>query len=120
MGPSYPSVTFPKVKKCPWIIRRRFNRMLVAQRADRGLLTVSILSDDAAPAGANQDPRTRSQFIVYSDKRVGLAGCHRYLRADGTVGGSGRPDPKWLRVATEIWKAGHLDNERCPECPPRR
>src|SRR5437879_4173833 len=110
LSASNPGLALPKIKKCPWIIRTRFNAMLIAQRADQGLIGIAILSDDLAPPGANQVPGTRSQFIHYSDSSGSLAGCHRYLRPDGTVGGSGRPDPKWLRVGTQVWKVSHLDN----------
>jgi hypothetical protein len=37
---------------------------------------------------------TRSQIIAYFDGDRKVAIVHQYLRADGSIGGSGRPDPK--------------------------
>ena len=31
-----------------------------------------------------------------------VARVHQYQRPDGSVGGSGRPDPKWLRVGSWV------------------
>ena len=45
----------------------------------------------------HEPPGTRSQMVAYVDasgQRVALV--HQYLRPDGTLGGSGRPDPKLL------------------------
>lgn len=40
---------------------------------------------------------TRSQIIDYWDSHgEKIAEVHRYLRPDGTIGGSGLPDPKVL------------------------
>lgn len=42
---------------------------------------------------------TRSQILAYEDppgKQIAVV--HQYLRPDGTIGGSGRPDPKRLMV----------------------
>lgn len=117
MSASNPGAALPKIKVCPWTIRTQFNAMLLPQQTDRGLVTLTILSDDLAPPGANQVPRTRSQFIEYSDAVGPLAKCHRYLRPNGTIAGSGLPDPKWLRTSVEVWIPSHLDFERCPDCP---
>lgn len=40
---------------------------------------------------------TRSQMIVYRDQEGReIARVHQYLRTDGTLGASGKPDPKRL------------------------
>lgn len=57
------------------------------------------MEDRAAPSAANQPPGTRSQMISYrdaSDKEI--ARVHQYLKPDGTLGASGRPDPKRLLI----------------------
>ncbi len=47
---------------------------------------------------------THSQIIAYVDSRKNLiAEIHRYLRPDGTLGASGRPDPKRLLVEGVLW-----------------
>lgn len=57
---------------------------------------VEVLVDDRpAPAQADQAPGTRSQLISYrTEEGFELARVHQYLRPDGSLGGSGRPDPK--------------------------
>lgn len=35
-------------------------------------------------------------MIAYYDAEAKLAIAHRYLRPDGRLGASGRPDPKWV------------------------
>lgn len=37
---------------------------------------------------------TRSQMVAYVVETMELARAHRYLRPDGSLGASGRPDPK--------------------------
>ena len=50
-----------------------------------------------------KEPRcTRSQVIRYSDKGQWIVEIHRYLRRDGTIGGSGSLDPKRLRIGNKI------------------
>lgn len=41
---------------------------------------------------------TVSQFLSYRDAKTGeeLARVHQYQRPDGSLGGSGKPDPKRL------------------------
>jgi hypothetical protein len=42
---------------------------------------------------------TRSQYLIYiNDKGQKVAGVHQYLRKNGKIGASGRPDPKELLV----------------------
>lgn len=57
---------------------------------------------------ANEPFCTRSQYIIYIDangKKV--AGVHQYLRADGQLGASGRPDPKELLVDGVLYVLDH-------------
>jgi hypothetical protein len=94
-----------------------FNSLRIEQRGEEGELSIVILRDALAPLGAGQVPGTRSQFIEYVQGSSPIAKCHRYLKPDGTIGGHGRPDPKWLVVSSEIWTPSHFDFERCPDCP---
>lgn len=51
------------------------------------------------PSRSGQPPCTRSQVVFYFDQSgARVAVVHQYLRPDGTLGASGKPDPKWLRV----------------------
>ncbi len=44
---------------------------------------------------------TKSQMVVYLDSNDDqIALVHQYVRPDGTLGGSGRPDPK--KVLKEV------------------
>src|SRR5207244_2713646 len=97
-----------------WVIRAEFNSMQIVGREMRRDLALLILDDAPAPASANQVPGTRSQFIEYREGSRPVAKCHRYLKPDGTIGGSGRPDPKWLLTEGEVWIPRHFDFDRCP------
>ena len=89
----------PVVRVTETELRRRFNDGHYAERADRGELRIVILDprNRPAPVGAHQAPGTVSQMISYRDSDdTELARAHQYVRPDGTIGGSGRPDPKIL------------------------
>ncbi len=106
-------------KLCPWKIRERFNQLQIAERELQGKLRLVIVDDDDPAPQANQDSGTRSQFVEYwTHQGTLLAKCHRYVRPDGSIGGRGRADPKWLRVGSEIWKPSHDDQSRCQDCQP--
>lgn len=80
-------------------MRRRFNDGQYLERAARGELIVVVLPPDdrPAPPEAGQIEGTLSQMISYRDQAGNeVARAHRYLRPDGTLGASGRPDPKRL------------------------
>lgn len=45
----------------------------------------------------DEPPGTRSLMVSYlNDALVRIFMVHFYLRPDGTLGASGKPDPKWL------------------------
>jgi hypothetical protein len=70
------------------------------------LRTALIHNKHLDPARSSQPFCTRSQVVAYYDPtgaRVALA--HQYLRPDGSLGASGKPDPKWLRVGQVIYTA---------------
>lgn len=51
-------------------------------------------------------PCTLSQVLMYRDTRGQLvAVVHQYLLADGSLGASGRPDPKYVFEDGVIYKA---------------
>lgn len=57
-----------------------------------------------SPPAAAEPFCTRSQSITYfdSDGNV-IAKVHQYLREDGTIGASGKPDPKRLRIGDTVY-----------------
>jgi hypothetical protein len=88
-------------------LRGLFNEGHFSERASRGDLTVRVKpgSEHPAPSAANEPPGTVSHILQYFDDAGWLvAQAHEYLRPDGTVGGSGRPDPKWLFIDGVIYK----------------
>src|SRR5688500_3817542 len=81
-----------------WELRRRFNEGRYWERlADGELHAKYRRNNHPAPAQAEQPYCTRSQEVSYLDADGNeVARVHQYLRPDGTLGGSGRPDPKRL------------------------
>jgi hypothetical protein len=42
--------------------------------------------------------------VVWRDANGTLvADCHQYLRPDGSIGASGKPDPKRLRIGNVVY-----------------
>lgn len=78
-------------------LRVIFNRE-VLPRIARGELLEILISDGQPNPRMRQLAGTRSQLVEYVDAHQGrlvkVALAHRYLRPDGSLGGSGQPDPK--------------------------
>jgi hypothetical protein len=75
-----------------------FNEGGYWQKVERGQLHEKIIRDGhPSPATSRQPFCTRSQILAYLDltgRKVALV--HQYVRTDGSLGGSGKPDPKQL------------------------
>ena len=77
-------------------LRQRFSAGGYWQRAQAGEF-VQVVKRDSASRIATEPPGTRSQIVQSYDtagQRIALV--QYYLRPDGTLGGSGEPDPKML------------------------
>ena len=76
--------------------------------ARRGEFVVEIDRNNHLKRGrareAGQQYCTRSQFVLYFDDGGLVAAMHQYRRRDGTLGASGMPDPKYLRLEDRILK----------------
>lgn len=90
----------------PETIRTIFNNSQYPTLIANGHLAPHMLKDSVLqnPHLRREPPGTRSQVIRYFD----LAGqwvveIHQYLRPDGSLGASGKPDPKRLRIAGTIF-----------------
>ena len=85
----------------PKHIREQFQKEGIADRIARGELVPSIMKERHPSAPRAPVPFcTRSQILAYrSRKRELVAVVHRYLKPDGTIGASGKEDPKLLRLA---------------------
>src|SRR5579862_2768849 len=78
-------------------MRKVFNSHILP-RINSGELKPELRRENhPSPPLANEPFSTRSQILAYRDRNgKKLAIIHRYLRPDGTIGLSGKPDPKWL------------------------
>jgi hypothetical protein len=73
-----------------------FNEEGYWERAQRGELLQTLEEDGhPSPPLAKEEVCTRSQIIAYRQEDGSqVARVHQYLRRDGTIGASGRPDPQ--------------------------
>jgi hypothetical protein len=103
-------------------MRYQFNAMGFDDRVSSGELMISVIS--SRPLHEVEELRGfESQTIRFVDRTSGenLAECHRYIVSRGPrageLGGSRRPDPKWLVVGNEEWDIAHSDDEEpCEDC----
>ena len=83
-----------------------FNEGRYYERAQAGELVEEVgYNHHPCPPRANQPYCTRSQTVHYVDLEEGreVAVVHQYLREDGSLGASGRPDPKRICQGTTIY-----------------
>jgi len=101
----------------PAELRRLFEEGAYLDRAAAGeLLTRVRRSGHPSPASSGQPHCTKSQIIEYCDRSgQRLAIAHQYLRPDGSIGASGRPDPKALLIDGVLYTVlGHQEPGRGP------
>jgi len=83
------------------IIRHQFNESQLYEKAVSGEIVVHIKRSshpDTPPQG--EPVCTWSQIAYYYDKNgKPLAVVHQYRRVDGSIGASGKPDPKRIFLA---------------------
>jgi hypothetical protein len=85
-------------------LRQRFNALGYYAAVVRGELVGLVRTDNLAGPNSGQPPGTRTQRVYYMQGQTLVAIVHQYLRPDGKLGGSGLPDPKWLRDGRRILK----------------
>lgn len=86
-------------------MRKLFNDHGLWEKAQRSELTVTILESRTAPQDANQPAGTLSQMLSYRDSDNNeVARVHQYLKADGSIGGKGKPDPKRVFVEGMLYR----------------
>ena len=96
-------MTRPVRRVTPAELREVFNVGRYYERVVANELIATVESERPARPEANQPAGTVSQMVWYYDMSFQrLALVHQYLRRDGTLGGSGRPDPKRLLLDEEI------------------
>ena len=89
-------------------LRKMFNDAGMADRALYGDLYQTIEANGhPSPPLAGEPHCTRSQILAYRDgDGRAVARVHRYLRPDGRVGLSGRPDPREMLGDDGNWYVG--------------
>jgi len=76
---------------------RMFNDGGYWEKTQSGELTAVVIEDRHPSLSLAREPFcTRSQMISYRDGTQEIARVHQYMRTDGTIGASGKPDPKRL------------------------
>jgi|SRR5579871_1292632 len=83
------------VKVSAQALRQLFNESGYWELVKSGALSEKLYFTRTPDKKHNEPPGTVSQILAYVDsegRQVALV--HQYLRKDGTLGGSGRPDPK--------------------------
>jgi hypothetical protein len=78
-------------------LRKLFNESGYWELAKQGKLLEKVYSQAPPQKRSGEPPGTLSQIVAYLDSQGRqVAIVHQYLRKDGSIGGSGRPDPKKL------------------------
>jgi hypothetical protein len=96
------------IKPVEWvsatIIRQIFNESQLAEKVAAGELTQSLKKNSHLDSPRSREPYcTNSQIVMYFDQKGKLlAIVHQYLRPDGSLGASGKPDPKRLYLPDKI------------------
>jgi hypothetical protein len=86
-------------------LRRRFAEGDYLNRANAGEYGCCLKSSGRA-ASQDEPPGTRSVIVSYVNEfRHRIFLVHFYLRPDGSIGASGRPDPKWLFENGVVYQA---------------
>ena len=93
----------------PSIIREAFNSGQFWERAQRDEFTLEFERDTHYTRQVARERDftycTRSQMVRYFDGNgEQIAVVHQIRNPDGSVGASGKPDPKFLRLETEVLK----------------
>jgi hypothetical protein len=85
-------------------LREIFNEKQYLERVERGELRAHVLKEGHARRASGEPWCTASQYVAYYDAEGRkVAEVHQYRRQDGSIGGSGRPDPKRILMDDEIW-----------------
>ena len=94
------------IRVSEWRIRWLFKKHRFIRRIRSGELTEKLKRDSHPSRTEAQEPYcTRTQQISYLDaSSQEVARVHQYLRTDGTIGASGKPDPKRLQIGKNLYR----------------
>ena len=93
----------------PSILRQRFNNSELGTLIEAGLLEPTLQEDRHLehPERLHEEFCTRHQWKRYVDADGEIiVETSNFLRPDGSLGASGRPDPKRMRVGDRLWVLG--------------
>jgi hypothetical protein len=92
--------SFQRKRVSPREMRQLFNGRCFWERVCSGELCAHVESEGhPSPVLSGQPLCTRSQMVAYFDAaNQEVARVHQYKRPDGSIGASGKPDPKRLLV----------------------
>lgn len=78
-------------------MRVRFNDGQFWERQKVGEFTAHVLESRVSTALTNETVEITSQMVSYRDSTSNeIARVHQYVRPDGSIAASGKPDPKRL------------------------
>lgn len=77
-------------------LRSLYKKEQLDKRLADGTLFEMMISENRPSRASNQPQGTVSQLVGYYDANTKVAEVHRFLMPDGTLGGSGKPDPKMV------------------------
>ena len=87
-------------------IRALFNGSQYSQKIEKGLLQKIVLKKTLLqnPNEKGEPKGTYSEVILYKEQSTDFyAIVHQYSRPDGSIGASGKPDPKRLKIGGIIY-----------------
>jgi hypothetical protein len=86
------------------VVRNHFNTGDFAGALGRGELLEGLWSDRHLRKPRKEPYCTRSQVLIYwTPERTPVAMVHQYVRPDGSLGASGRPDPKLVVIGDTVY-----------------
>ncbi len=87
-----------------WELRCRFNKGRYWERLQANEFNMRTKSKQANPA-YRLGPGGLSQEVYYIHRTTGIqiARMHQLVKADGTLGGGGKPDPKELLIDSTLY-----------------
>lgn len=88
----------------PEAVRNHFNTGDLHGQVQRGKLLEGLWQDRHLRRPKKEPYCTRSQMLIYwTQEREPIALVHQYLRPNGSLGASGRPDPKRVVVGQTVY-----------------
>ena len=88
----------PKVRISERDLQNKFNHGEGGLRDRMDELEILCDYDEPASPSSKQDPGTRSKLFKFRENGITVMALHFFLKVDGSLGASGKFDPKILMV----------------------